>query len=657
MRLTLLILVLLAAPLLLFSQPKSGQEPDSLHDATALRPADLILNEPIWNISSIDMYTFHINNGLYGIYGPQPDILLDGIPVDVNFFGWQNLNMIPVYMPIIHKVKSKTNPGLYKEEFYPAGMVDFINNMPSKGLNLSGTIYLGNESGDPGPWIYDSSRVTPNVDRWGPDAGGVFSISENNWYERIIFTQRKHQQTDPITHRRILRTMRELGGTGGKFYPNQTISQSGLFETGYKSKLLDFKTRLIIAEDQNYLYLQPFAREVPSKAHYQQIVLDAGYKNEKWKLGLSYILNQKKLKRRNSDHDYIFNWNQDNNLFKGSVAVAFNNYSLKGSINFNQQITKAPGILKNNDLITDVSVTADWQKNNHATFKLVAGLDMHRNQIASTIKASYDHKVGKRWKINASGIYNEMLPIHQQSFGYWISRGYNFSDELGIVVEEPLIISKNRLISFKLENFFRPAEQLSFSLISELTRHYELNIPWQDARYDINTGTTPGPFVISQERGTLFKARASSIHQLLDWFKQELSLEYQATLQGTNRFEEYYQQIPVAQVKYRLHIMAVKNLNLSLQGYYRTSTTWKEFDALDGKEYRDIDNLFPVFTGTYQSTAPAHFDLEVGAKKWFSNQTFSLQLTVRNLLNDEVRLHPFGAAQSLMFNIKAVADF
>src|SRR6056297_2065876 len=211
MRHTLLILVLLAAPLLLFSQPNSGQEPDSLNDVTALRPADLVSGKAGWKFSSIDMFTYNFSNGLYGNYGLKPAVMIDGIPVDVNFFGWQSLNMLPIYLPVVNGVRSPSKPSIYIHTIQTAGVIDFRNNPVASGLNAGGNVYLGNETGDPGPWIYDSSRVTPNVDRWGPDTGGLISFGKNNWYGRGTYVLRRHQQTDPLTHRRLHRTMREFG--------------------------------------------------------------------------------------------------------------------------------------------------------------------------------------------------------------------------------------------------------------------------------------------------------------------------------------------------------------------------------------------------------------------------------------------------------------
>lgn len=645
---------ILSGPDLLYSQ--STQNADSVNNATTLRPIDIVSFQSGWNIASVDMYTFWINNGLYGNYGPQPEIMLDGLPVDVNFFGWQSLNMLPIYLPDLNKVISTTRGGTYKNNtFHPAGLIDFAGNKPDSGWSASAGVYLGNETGDPGPWIYDSTRVTPNVDRWGPDAGGVLSFGKNNWYGKGIFTLRRHQQTDPISHRRIHRTMRALGGT--QFYPIQTNSQSGLFEGGYQSDTWKLKARGILAEDRNYLFLQPFGREVPAQTEYRQLALESQYQSENWELNLRYILDDKKINRRNSDHGYIFNWDETSNNFTGSAVYETESLQLSGRISMDLKKVKAPGLQEENYPITAFYWSTDWSKNKSTRYRISGGVNIHRKQTAKSAEVAYSRELNKYWKVNVNAFYNEVLPIRQQSFGYWITQGYNFHEELGISINQPLTISNNRLLNFRLNNIFDASETLSISFSSRITRHYELNIPWQSVNYNLDTGTEPGTFTISQEEGTRITLESTLKQKPLAWLDHSFSMQYQTTLEGSARYEEYFQQIPVAKLWYQISVKPVENLSLSLQGAYRSSAKWTEFKALDGEEYRDLDNLFPVFTGTYDSRVPAHVNIELGAQKLFWQKRLSLQFTIQNLLNDEIRMHPIGANKSLMFNIKAVAGF
>lgn len=628
---------------------------DSLADATALRPIDLVASEPGWNSASPDMYSFWINNGLYGNYGPQPKILLDSLPVDVNFFGWQNLNMLPIYLPDLSQTLSLPETVEYSNTFSPAGFINFSGKSPDPGLAAGASVYLGNESGDPGPWVYDSTRVTPNVDRWGPDAGGLISFAKGQWFSKGIFVLKRHQQTDPISHRRLHRIDRALGAT--RFYPIQTNSQSGLFETGYKAESWNIKVRGVLAEDRNYIFLQPLGREVPAQADYQQLALDARYIPDRWEFHLRYISDHKKLDRLNSEHDYVFNWNELNNQYSASASYNNDDYNLTGSLSLDHKKVKAPGMLKESYPIWDFYLSTVRQSGEKNRYQLITRVELHQNQAAKTFKGVLKEKPLDHWTIEMNARYSEILPIRQQSFGYWITQGYNFHEELGITTDQPLSITNNRLGSLSLENNFRLADAFSLALSQQLTRHYDLNIPWQSVTYSTNFDSEPGTFSITQESGTRISLQGNLLHHPESWFNQSLSIRFQQSLQGSQRYKDYFRQIPAGQIHYKLDVSPATNLVLTFQGTYRSSTQWKEFDSLDGETYREVDNLFPILTGTFDSTVPAHFNIDLGAKKWFWQKRLSLQITVQNLLNEEMRLHPMGADRSFMFNIKATAGF
>ena len=71
---------------------------DSLGTSILINPNDLLHVITDWDIATTDGFTYRVNSGLYGFYGPQPSVYLDGMPVDFSFFNWQNLNMLPEVM-------------------------------------------------------------------------------------------------------------------------------------------------------------------------------------------------------------------------------------------------------------------------------------------------------------------------------------------------------------------------------------------------------------------------------------------------------------------------------------------------------------------------------------------------------------------------------
>lgn len=654
-----LILLLVAKMLLVFPFPGNSQSTgsvDSLSKPGALRPINLIKEQAHWYKATPDQFTYWLDSGLYGYYGPQPRILLDRIPININFFGWQNLNMLPIQLSNIDRAVTTDDRQSGQYISSPAGSIDFITKRPKPALSVSGSLYFGNETGDPGPWIYDSTRVTPNVDRWGPDLTGSMSYSKDGWYAKSSVALRNHQQTDPRTHRRLHRTMRALGTTN--FNKIQTTSSSGFVETGYTSEHLNISIRGLEARDENYLFLQPFGREVPSETSYRQLALAGSHKGDGWTLDLKYIGEEQKLQRRNPEHSYIFNWDERRNTFVAALSQKADEYILSSGFNWEFRDIEAPGITDNRHLIGTYFFKTELLSGNGHKSVIETSFDYIDESTARNFKAALYLQPLPYWSLELSGRYNEILPIQQQSIAYWVlNEGYTFFDELGIPYDAGQTMSKNRLSILALKIAVKLFIPLELELSARYLNHLEQNIPWQEVAYSSTFDSEPGTFVVTQESGSRFQLHSSLIHTPVPWIKQSLHFQFNSTLSGTNRYSSYYRQIPHSRVSYRLEVAPTKNFEVALEGSYQSSTRWYEFLALDGQEYEDIDNQFPVYSGTFQSKVPSHFNLDIAVKKWLWDRRLNMTFSIQNLLNDEVYLHPMGADKSLLFNIKAEASF
>jgi len=635
---------------------QSELQSDSLsQNSTSLRPIDLIPDQPFWNTASPDLFTFWLDSGLYGYYGPQPQIMLDHIPVNINFLGWQNLNMLPVHLSDMSEMKSASGWQLYQNSISAAGTVDFISREPESGLSMDGSIYWGNESGDPGPWIYDSTRVTPNVDRWGPDVTGTLSYKQEKWYAKSVFSLRNHQQTDPKSHRRLHRTMRSLGTT--RFNTIQTSSKSGLIETGFSSDVLNLKVRGIQAEDENYLFLQPFGREVPAQSSYGQLAAVAKYSPDSWSFNLNYIWEDRQLKRRNSEHDYIFNWDEQRTAYLGSIGNSGKRFDAKAGFKWEQRNIDAPGLTGTSASIGTFFVKGGIEPAPGFKFSSEAGFDFSDDATANNFRAGIEMQPIDLLEIELTGSYQEVLPIKQESIAHWVAEGYTFFDELGINYNPELDVTTNRLAVLQLRNIITPTSSFEINFLARFIHHYELNVPWQEVSYSPQFDSAPGFFEVAGESGSRLQLHGSLAHTPVEWLTHIVGFDFNRTIDGPGRYRAYFLNIPKEKATYHVNISPVQNLAFSIKGRYQSSTRWREFDALDGQSYEDIDNQFPVFTGVFRSTVPSHFNVDVGARKWFWDRKLNLQFTIQNLFNDEVYLHPMGADRSLLFNIKAEARF
>src|SRR5699024_3557575 len=140
-----LLICLLWLPIHGFAQETTPE--DSLHSATLIRPMDLIEQNLRWNRASTDLFTSWLSSGLYGYYGPQPTIMVDGIPIDANFFGWQNLNMLPVFVSQVKQTTSLFSPQIYHHTVASAGLVNFKSAPIDSGWSADASYFVVIESG------------------------------------------------------------------------------------------------------------------------------------------------------------------------------------------------------------------------------------------------------------------------------------------------------------------------------------------------------------------------------------------------------------------------------------------------------------------------------------------------------------------------------
>lgn len=633
------------------AQPTNAQK--TLADTTiitnGIRPIDLIKTNSHWNTATPDLFTFWIDNGLYGYYGPQPNIQLDGITVDANFFGWQNLDMLPLFMDDIKIIQSRYKPGVYHNSM-SSSLINFVSHPPDTGLHASGSMYAGNETGDPGPWIYDSSRVTPNVDRWGPYGSGRISYHGKKWYGKGILTYRKTQPTDIRSHRRLQKQMHI--NDPQNFNPVVIINKSGLVEVGYSSDSWNIRGRGISGQSRDFLFLPAFGREVPTLNKYQQLALISIYNLQNWTIHTGYQLNHKNSDYRTNELKYHFNWSQLKHKIDVSFQYRSNKLKFKGGTALESIRTTAPGLESPVDKLFTIFTGLRFSINEGNVFRARGNVDINGTRFAKTVKLGAEIHPSKSWKASPSFIYSELLPIRQHSFSYWLGRGYTFDETLDIRSSGNFNISKNRLSTLGFKIRWIPFENFSISSNPEIIRHYDLMIPWQKVDYSPSYDAKPGTLSLTHESGSRLSLMGTVRHNALDFMNQKFSLRYQQTLSGTPRYSDYFEQVPDFSLKYRLDIQATDNLRFSTDVAYYSSRYWHEYEALEGRTYRSVDNLYRILEGTINPQTPSYIKMDISLRKWFWKRRLSLQCSLKNILNREVRMHPLGARLSTKFDIR-----
>ncbi|SHF29978.1 hypothetical protein SAMN05443144_10777 [Fodinibius roseus] len=630
----------------------SAEKRDSLNTSILINPNDLLHTIPEWDAVTTDGFTYRVNTGLYGFYGPQPTIYLDDIPIDFSFFNWQNLNMLPSSIEQISRISYSSEPRVYNQTLSRAGYLNLHTPRPDSGLSVYGSFTVGNQIEDPGPWSYDSSKVTPNIDRRGPHYFSGFAYRSSGWYARGQFSLRQHQPTNLNNHHRI----GNYSYVDNVWHAVKTTVTNGLAEIGYQSDRWNIRARGLSSNNEEYVFFQPFGREVPSLTGYRQLAVQAARESGPWKVSGRYLAHRKFMDYRLNNKGYDFDWQQLSHHF--SLSSRYRQHNMRFRSGASLEISDTRGLQMESQQVV-ATLFGSLHARLHARHTLDADLnvDIAARETAASFSLSSRHQLTDGWTVEGDIDYDELLYYRQQSSTYWYRHGYTLYSQLGIGIDTPISSQRNRAGSIQLTNRIRLAPSTSFHFKGQALHHYALNIPWQvvalhEQQFQ-GLYTQPQDLEFTSEEGNRFNLRLGLSQQLNSRLSHQFNVMMQYTLSGTNRYRSYWQQTPQNRMTYEFNIQPASDLSFSLLTAYRSSSQWKEYQNLDGKRYRSLQPQYPLQYGTFRTRTPSFLKVDITAKKWFWNQRLATTFSVRNLLNTEVRYHTLGLDKALQFVIKA----
>jgi hypothetical protein len=638
----------------LMAQPDNEQ--DSLTTTILTNPNDLLRTIPEWQAVTTDGFTYRLNTGRYGFYGPQPTTYLDGIPIDFSYFNWQNFNMLPVSMDHLNNISYHSDTQVHGQAMATGGFLDLQTDALDSGFSAYGSFALGNQIEDPGPWSYDPRRVTPNIDRRGPHYSGRFAYQGDGWYAKTHFSLRQHQPTNLNNHHRI----GSYSFVDGTWHPVKNTITNGLAEAGYTTGNWDFKTRMLYGDNEEYIFFQPFGREIPAITKYKQLTFQSSYTTGNWTFRGRYLGHQKAIEYRTNNKDYNFDWDQLKHTLSLSGSYIQPNTELQAGAIIEGSSTNALAMENQQALATfygDFKSSIAPRHRLHAN----ASVDIATLETAPSLSVGSSHQLTDSWELSSDLTYEELLYYRQQHSTYWVTRGYDLFDQLDITREIPFSSQKNRSASFKLTNTFTLSPSISLNLSGQYMYHATLNIPWQAVSHDQQqyTGiyTNPQDFDFTSEKGNRFILRISASQHFGSLFDHSISTQINHARSTSKRYRDYWKQVPRTTLNYNFKINPTPDLSFSTTAHYQSSTRWLEYQNLEGEEYRSLQPQYPLKYGTFHTRMPSFFKVDITAKKWFWNRRLATTFSVRNLLNTEVRYHTLGLDKALQFVLKTSLSF
>src|SRR5690606_814886 len=146
---------------------------DEIEASGAVYLSDLLRLFPTFRRSGLDGFAWRFEDGV-GVPGEAaaPLVLSDGAPADRGFLGMVDLEELPLPLVSVARVTYCPAPEAVAGAWAGRGTLRFETHPPAPGLDARGAWWIGNETGDPGPYRY-TDQATPNVDKSGPDGEGA----------------------------------------------------------------------------------------------------------------------------------------------------------------------------------------------------------------------------------------------------------------------------------------------------------------------------------------------------------------------------------------------------------------------------------------------------------------------------------------------------
>ncbi|MEL6823538.1 MAG: Plug domain-containing protein, partial [Calditrichota bacterium] len=242
-----------------------------------LRLSELFRLVDDWNITSVDDYVWQYSaGGLSDFSNQHIEVLVDGQPVYLGVLTAIDLNALPIGIAVVDSVEFFSTPLLVRGRFADRGLIHIHTKIPESGFDYHNLSWYGNETGDPGPFIF-TERRSRNIDRVGPDYSNFASYRYSEFFIRAGLIDQNHYSTDG----RVRDRNPGLGNSDlwlRRYLPSLQVHFPA-FGGFHKLLVMHNSTKEFLGDElngSNPLFFEPLGGEIPT----ERIATSAGLSGE-----------------------------------------------------------------------------------------------------------------------------------------------------------------------------------------------------------------------------------------------------------------------------------------------------------------------------------------------------------------------------------------
>ena len=607
--------------------------------AGVTRLGDVFLLVPEWTMSSMDGFSWRLSpRGLSPFQIQSWLVFLDGHKVDIQFVDFNHLNLLPVVLEDIESVEIISTPQLVEGEFADGGVIHIHTRKPLDRISVTGLFLLGNETGDPGPYRF-TELASVNVDRSAQDGSMSLSWRGKSAYLRGNLLVQHHPFTDVAVLQRNTAMVNDWPGLSRSILPSLT---AGFQALGGQHELWTGAS----GADRYFYYFKPLGREVAVDSRYPFFNLRGNLPLAKrssvhYRLGAS-----SQTVELNADAQIPhFEWRSHRYHANIEFLRHTRGYQVGGGMAWERRRLSE-------DMHAGLP-PADLYKV-YGTIR--HGLSGARTQTLSAMaisdgdQAALKGAVSMHWGFRDHGFFRVNLSASQrlfaegQSYWYWIDKGLTLLDTLGVAHSPLGKGSPGTQITSDLILMIPFSPQLNVQITGYHRKFAGMFLYSQQFALEDEDLTLSAPTNISSaSSGQIAGYQVTVRYQALKGWSHSLSMRFEGAISGDEVFRRQWLAIPKYQANYQTVFSPIDGFSIWAQVRISGSTQWPDYAGIDGQVYQTTFREMVA----YNSTVPAFTNIDLKVRKALWKRKISATILLRNLLEQEVRYHPFGASFDL----------
>lgn len=613
-----------------------------MRSAGVTRLGEVLHRADDWQSSGIDGFTWDAAPaGMPGFQGARWRVLVDDVRIDVDLLDIPQLNLLPVSIAEIDSVEIFSTPQIRGGEFNDRGLIHLHTRRPAPGLSLRLHGWIGNETGDPGPYIF-TGRTSPNVDRNGPDGGISLAYRASRWYLLGGVLEQSQYLTDaairtrhPARDNEYLRL--QFGAPSLRFGWEGAGSRHDLF-AGYSTSSNPYPDSLAGAAP---LFFKPYGGEVATR----RLLSHAGLKglfNVSPRLDVAYQLSYGSQELKPNPAGAAFpriDWRM-NRLYAGMES----RYRGKSArVNLGAGVRRfgaegAVGLAEDNITLTTIYGQLEHTPARSLRHQLDLLATSYRSERGVKVagRMFWGYRPGRR--LFAGLAYAERMPAEDNGLWFWTARGADILEVLSVNYRIDGEAATRRMWSADL-GWQRRFSAGSLQLAGSYRRFTGLSLARQYFRERRVGGGFIGPLTLyNGQEGDAAAFKAILELKLTPTLRQRWRYAWQNDLSGSTIFQQEWEVLARHCFNWQFDWQAAQNFALWGAVDYRSGSYWED--------YRDIAQLSG---GRYSPAVRGVWVTDLALQKHFWQRRIRGNLVFRNLFEGDQRFQPLGAGYDLQF--------